>query len=170
MESIAKLCRLGALALALCGMSASVPTVGRPAPDFAMTLMDGTTVTLADLRGQVVVLNFWATWCVPCREELPTLDRYYELQRHAGLRVFAVTTESSLPLFKLKKLFAVMHIPAVRTIKGPYNNVRSVPTNYVIDRAGRVRYAAAGALDLDTLNELLVPRLNEPAPADLAAR
>jgi|GEM_PF-4652853 len=99
MGSIPRLCRLGTPAVALCGISASVPTVGRPAP-----------------------------------------------------------------------AFAVMHIPAVRTINGPYKDVRSIPTNYVIDRAGRVRYAAAGALGRDTLNELLVPLLNEPAPADLAAR
>jgi thiol-disulfide isomerase/thioredoxin len=122
-------------------------------------------VSLSQLRGEVVVLNFWATWCGPCKQELPLLDRYYALQKNAGLRVFAVTTEDSLPLYQLKKLFAVMHIPAVRRLKGPYDTAGAVPTNFVIDRNGVVRYAKAGAFDL---NDLLVPLLEEPMPAGAA--
>ena len=140
------------------------PKVGDMAPDFQMTLVDGSKVSMADLRGKVVVLNFWATWCVPCRKELPTLDAYYERQQKAGLRVFAVTTEDSLPLYQLKKLFDVMHIPAVRHMKGHYETLGGVPTNFVIDRTGRIRYAKANAFDLDELNELLIPLLREPAP------
>jgi len=158
---------IGTAALMLVG--AKAPKVGDMAPDFQLTLVDGTKVSMADLRGKVVVLNFWATWCVPCRQELPTLDAYYEAQQKAGLRVFAVTTEDSVPLFQLKKLFAVMHIPAVRRIKGPYDIMTGVPTNYVIDRSGHVRYAKAGAFDLDALNETLIPLLKEPAPPEIPA-
>ncbi len=140
-------------------------TIGQPAPDFTLTLIDGTKVTRDELRGQVVVLNFWATWCVPCRKELPTLDTYYQMRKDAGLRVFAVTTEDSLPASQLKKLFAVMHIPPVRKVKGPYDSIgNAVPTNIIIGRDGRVRYAKAGAFDLDALNYVLVPLLREPAP------
>lgn len=140
--------------------------IGQPAPDFTLTLIDGTKVTRDELRGQVVVLNFWATWCVPCRKELPTLDTYYQMRKDSGLRVFAVTTEDSLPVFQLKKLFAVMHIVPVRKVKGPYDAMgNAVPTNIVIGRDGRVRYAKAGAFDLDSLNEILVPLLREPPPA-----
>lgn len=141
--------------------------VGARAPDFQLRLMDGTKVTLDELRGNVVVLNFWATWCVPCRKELPTLDLYYALRKDAGLRVFAVATEDSLQPYQLKKLFAVMHIPAVRSVRGPYAPMGGVPTNIVIDRNGVVRYAKAAVFDLDALNEVLVPLLREkanPAP------
>ncbi|WP_232089887.1 TlpA family protein disulfide reductase [Sphingomonas sp. HMP6] len=147
-------------------LGASGPAkVGAVAPPFELTLMDGTKISSAGLRGQVVVLNFWATWCVPCRAELPLLDRYYEIQRDRGLRVFAITTEDSLQLYQLKKLFAVMKIPAIRKLKGNYGSLGGVPTNYIIDRAGRIRYAKAAAFDLDALNKELVPLLLEPAPA-----
>lgn len=154
-----------AVALALAGpATAKEPKVGQPAPNFEMTLVDGSKVSLADLRGQVVVINFWATWCVPCRTELPTLDAFYEARKSAGLRVFAVTTEDSLPLYQLKKLFAAMRIPAVKRLRGPYASLGAVPTNFVIDRQGRVRYAKAGAFDLDDLNKEVIPLLREPAP------
>jgi cytochrome c biogenesis protein CcmG/thiol:disulfide interchange protein DsbE len=137
------------------------PAVGEQAPDFSLTLVDGSKVSLADLRGQVVVLNFWATWCGPCKKELPLLDTYYDIQKEHGLRVFAVTTQDSLPTSSLKKLFAAMRMTAVRSIKGPYAPLEGVPTNYVIDRTGRIRYAKAAAFDLDDLNAILVPLLAE---------
>lgn len=152
-------------ALMIAGVAdAKTPKVGDVAPDFRLKLIDGSTVSIAELRGQVVVLNFWATWCVPCRKELPLLDTYYRLQQPYGLRVFAVTTEDSLQTYQLKPLFHAMAIPAVRSIKGPYGVMTGVPTNYIIDRSGHIRYAKAGAFDLATLNEVLVPLLREAAP------
>ncbi|MEG3159663.1 TlpA disulfide reductase family protein [Sphingomonas sp. LB2R24] len=137
--------------------------IGERSPDFELTLIDGSKVRSADLRGQVVVLNFWATWCGPCKAELPLLDNYYRLRKDNGLRVFAVATEGSLPAYKLKPLFAAMTIPSARRIKGPFAVLGALPTNYIIDRAGIVRYAKTGAFDLDALNGLLVPMLREPA-------
>jgi cytochrome c biogenesis protein CcmG/thiol:disulfide interchange protein DsbE len=145
------------------------PKVGQPAPDFTLTLVSGQQVTLAELRGQVVVINFWATWCGPCRQELPLLDSFYHLARKYGLRVFAVTTEDSVPEIQLHKLFDKLTIEPIHRIKGPYRENGKVPTNYVIDRAGVLRYAAAGAFNLDMLNELLVPLLQERTPPTAAA-
>jgi peroxiredoxin len=154
------------LGAALAPAMAARPRVGEPAPDFQLTLVDGTHVRLSELRGQVVVLNFWATWCVPCRTELPMLDGYYRVAQRHGLRVFAATTEDSVPLSSLRRVFAALAIGAVRNMRGPYEPINgAVPTNFVIDRAGRVRYASAGAFDLDDLNRILIPLLNEPAPA-----
>ena len=153
------------LAMARPTYAASKPEVGAPAPAFELTLVDGGKISLADLKGQVVLLNFWATWCVPCRKELPTLDTYYAIQQKHGLRVFAITTEGSVPIGQLKKLFAAMHIPSARRIKGPYGPLTGVPTNFVIDRAGVLRYAQSGAFDLADLNRVLVPLLQEqPSP------
>ncbi|MGU3316569.1 TlpA family protein disulfide reductase [Sphingomonas sp. M6A6_1c] len=140
--------------------------IGKPAPEFELTLIDGGKVKLADLRGQVVVLNFWATWCGPCRRELPLLDGYYRLQKQHGLRVFAVATEDSVPARLMKPLFAAMAITPTKRVKGRYELIgNAVPTNYVIDRAGVVRYAKAAAFDLDDLNTIVTPLLNETPPA-----
>ena len=142
-----------------------VPVVGKPAPTFTAGLPDGSKVTLADFEGQVLIINFWATWCGPCKQELPLLDAYYKLQKDKGLRVIAVTTEDSLPMYKLKPLAKVLTIPLMTYISGRYGPIGgAVPTNYVIDRSGVVRYAKAAAFDLDDLNTVLVPLLQESAP------
>ena len=161
-----------ALALALLAatpIAAGPIKVGGMAPDVTLRLVDGSKVALSSLRGKVVVLNFWATWCVPCRQELPMLDAYYTARKDNGLRVYAMTTEDSVPAFQLKKLFAVMHIPPVRHASGAYGEVEALPTNYVIDRSGHLRYAQSGAFDLDALNKVLVPLLNEPVPEGASA-
>ena len=165
-STILRLLTLVLVPLTLAGAApAKKPVIGEPAPPFELTLVDGTKVTLDQLRGNVVVLNFWATWCVPCRSELPALDTYYKLRQDRGLRVYAITTEDSVSLFRLRKLFEVMHIPPVRRVKGPYAPIGgAVPTNFIINRAGKIVYAQAGAFDLDKLNEVLIPLLKEPVP------
>jgi len=159
----------GLLAVTLAAGSPAVyardPKVGQPAPELTLHLVNGQRLALSELRGQVVVVNFWATWCVPCRVELPMLNAYYMAQRQHGLRVFAATTQDSVPQRQLRDLFGRLSIDPVRRLSGPYRPLGGVPTNFVIDRAGVVRYAAAGALDLDKLNEILVPLLREPRPA-----
>jgi len=142
---------------------ASALKVGQIAPNAQVVTVKGDKFDLASLRGQVVVINFWATWCVPCRQELPLLDGYYRMQKEHGLVVLAATTEDSVPEYQMRKLFGVMAITPLHRLRGPYAPMEGVPTNYVIDRAGVLRYARAGAFTLDALNDLLVPLLNEPA-------
>ena len=159
-------CSLVLVAAAAALVAASPqPKVGELAPPFELTLIDGSKVSSDQLHGHVVVLTFWATWCGPCKQELPLLDAYYEAQKGHGLKVFAIATEDSLQPFQLKKLFAVMHMQSARRIKGPYAAMAGVPTNFIIDRAGRLRYAKANAFELGELNALLVPLLQEPVPA-----
>ena len=156
-----------ALAAAASSTGASSLKVGQPVPDAQLVLADGHRVHLSDLRGQVVVLNYWATWCVPCRTELPLLNSYYVAAAKRGwpLKIFAVATEDSVPKYQMQHLFSVLSISPTDRIKGPFGDVDELPTNYVIDKAGVLRYAQAGAFDLDDLNQLLVPLVNEPSPA-----
>lgn len=138
--------------------------VGKPAPDFRAVGLDGKIYSLADFKGQVLVINLWATWCGPCKKEMPLLDAYERAQGKYGLAVLAVTTEDSVPPSLLKPLAKALSLPLAKHISRPYSDFTAVPTNYVIDRSGVIRYAKAAAFDLDALNDLLVPLLQEPAP------
>lgn len=144
--------------------------VGKAAPDFRAVTFDGRTLRLADFRGRVLIVNLWATWCAPCREELPLLNSYYRLRKDAGLEVIALATEDSVPEEQLKPLAAHASFPFVRHMRGPYEILGGVPTNYVIDRQGIVRYAEAGGFTLERLNEVLIPLLKEPALQATGAR
>jgi thiol-disulfide isomerase/thioredoxin len=154
----------------LCVLSpgAAALTLNAPAPNFSVRTFDGKVLTLADFRGQVLIINFWATWCGPCKEELPLLNAYYKAasQHGYGLRVLAVTTEDSLPIETLKPLAAMVSFDMARHFQGEYRASNQVPMNFVIDRAGILRYAQAGAFTLDSLNGLLGPMLQQPAPAN----
>ena len=158
-----------ALALVAQRGDARRPELGDMAPAFTLRTFDGRTVTSQELRGKVVILNYWATWCGPCRAELPLLDAYYRAQERHGLRVFAATTEDSLPAYQLKGLFAVLHITPVRRMAGRYADIEALPMNYIIDRQGRIRYAKAAAFTLQSLNQEVVPLLKEPAPEGTSA-
>jgi thiol-disulfide isomerase/thioredoxin len=157
------------LVMASTPVRAASPKVGDKAPPFELTLVDGTKVKSEELEGKVIILNFWATWCAPCREELPLLDGYYSHAKDHGLRIFAITTEGSIPIRKLGKLFDELEMPSVRRIKGNYGVLKGLPTNFIIDRHGRIVHAAAGALTLDRMNDILLPLIREPVP-EIAAR
>jgi len=136
----------GVLALALCGLLATAcdrgsrpAHIGSSAPEFAVS--DGTqTVDLANLRGHVVVLNFWATWCVPCIDELPSL---VELQRRMPqVTVVAISGDEDAEAYR--KFLADNHVNFV-TVRDPSSRVPKVygtikiPETYVIDRQGVLR-------------------------------
>ena len=143
---------------------AGVPQVNAPAPDFHASTFDDQDVSLADFKGQVLIINFWATWCAPCKKELPLLDGYYKLASKYGFRILAVTIDDNVPIRDLKPLASKVSFQMARHFHGDYKTLGGVPTNYVIDRAGIVRYAKADAFELDTLNALIIPLLNEAAP------
>jgi len=159
------------LALVPAARCAAATKVGQPAPKFTAFTLDRHKLRLEDLRGKVVVINYWATWCVPCRTEMPLLDTMKRQWANKGLEVIAVTTEDSAPAAALKNVQNVLHFPiASRLSSSGYGIIKNaVPSNYVIDRAGTLRYAKAGAFDLDSVNALIVPLLDEPAPPAAAA-
>ena len=111
--------------------STTLVKVGDPAPDFSVALFDGSHLTLSELRGKVVLLNFWATWCPPCRQELTRVQKDL-IDRFAG-RDFLF-----LPVSRGEK-----RSDSTRTIYDRYAT-NFIPRNYLIDRDGRIITATIG--------------------------
>jgi len=144
--------------------------VGEPAPPFTLLTYDKHKLSLDDLRGKVVVINHWATWCGPCKAEMPMMSGFHHRFKDKGFEIFGVTTDDSVPAGQLKRLSEVLSYPLVRHFSGNYPILTGVPTSYVIDRKGVVRYAKATAFSERDFVELIIPLLNEPVPAIAAAK
>jgi cytochrome c biogenesis protein CcmG/thiol:disulfide interchange protein DsbE len=150
------------------GIAASnklTPVVDAAAPDFQVTTFDGNKLSLADFKGQVVVLNFWATWCGPCKRELPLLEDYYRQRHSAGLVILAVATEDSLTPYQLRPLAKILTLQMVKRFKGNYGQIRYLPTNFVIDRKGILRYAESGGFTRAGLDQVLGPLIADTPDA-----
>lgn len=109
------------------------------APDFMLKDLNGRTVSLASLRGKVILLNFWATWCPPCKAEMPSMNRLYNEIKAKGFEVIAVSTDNALSpvkefLAKNRLDFTVL-LDEKKTVSRAYK-VFSMPTTFLIDRNG----------------------------------
>jgi peroxiredoxin len=146
----------------LVGASKSTPKIGVAAPEFTLTTFAKRKVRLSELRGKVVVVNYWATWCAPCKAEMPMMHDYFRKNEARGLEMFGVTTEDSVPPFYLKKLSAALSYPLAAKINGDYGAIgNAVPSTYIIDRKGVVRVAKAGVFTTATFKAALDPLLAE---------
>ena len=127
------------------------PAASVQAPDFALPTLTGGSVRLADLHGKAVVLNFWATWCVPCRTEMSTLEALYRRYRADGLEVLAVNLDrlstAGVETFvkEVQVSFPILLDPAWSTTS--LYGVVGLPTTYLIDRTGHVVVREVGERD-----------------------
>ena len=161
----------GAAAAALGHELAALPEPV-PAPDFTLEDMDGKRHTLSALRGKVVMLNFWATWCGPCREELPSLEALYQALKDEGFVVLAVNQwETPDQVFAYMGQIAVFPTFPIlfdrdSRVSERYG-VKGLPTTVLIDKRGRVLYRAVGGRNFDhpAVRALVRRLLAVPAPA-----
>jgi thiol-disulfide isomerase/thioredoxin len=135
--------------------------VGRQAPPMVLTMLDNSKRTLADFAGSVLVINYWATWCVPCKAEMPMMSRFHRKNKSRGFEIIGVITKDSAPPAKLKPLAAALSYPLATDLKGKYGTLKGVPTTYVIDRRGIVRFAEVGSFEDDEFAEIIEPLLRE---------
>jgi peroxiredoxin len=134
----------GLVLLAPAAAQAALPAA---APDFTLRTADGQNLRLQEQRGRVVMVNFWATWCAPCRVEMPHLNRLYEKYRASGFTLLGVNVDEDARLAnalaaKLGLKFPVLHDAEKRVSK--LYDLSSMPTTVIIDRDGRVREVHRG--------------------------
>jgi peroxiredoxin len=126
------------------------PKPAKDAPDFQLRTPDDRQIRLSDFKGKVVFLNFWATWCEPCREEMPSMERLHQAYKDRGLVVLAVSTDSQganvvKPFVKQFKLtFEGGLDPKMAVATGAYQ-VWALPSTVIIDRKGKRVLFANGA-------------------------
>ena len=139
----------------------------KPAPQFTLKDADGKTVKLSDFRGQVVLLNFWATWCGPCQEEIPwfkTFQRDYK-DRHftvlglsldddgwKAVKPYAAQNQLNYPLMLASDEVALL-----------YGNVEALPTSFIVDQQGRIASHHIGLVSKKTYREEILGLLETPA-------
>jgi thiol-disulfide isomerase/thioredoxin len=139
---------------------------GEPAPPFQVALRGGGELDLAASRGDVVVLNFWASWCPPCRAEAPVLARAHErLEREGGARLVGLAMDARSIPFANRLGMTYPQALATQEIAQSYR-VEMLPTTVVIDRAGRVAWSYVGELRDDELNDVLDEVLAQPRPGE----
>jgi cytochrome c biogenesis protein CcmG, thiol:disulfide interchange protein DsbE len=141
-----------------------------PAPDFSFRLVDSDAESsLGRFRGNVVLINFWATWCPPCLDELPDLNELQERYRNRGLTVLTISDEERDALVEFEAVLPLHtvsgYIAVLDSLPNPYRRTLAArPTSYVIDRDGVIREFVLGARDLPTFERMVAPYLREPAP------
>ena len=133
----------------------TTPIVGRPAPAFDLETLDGQRIALADLRGSAVVLNFWASWCIPCREEAPLLTAADRTYRPRGLRVLGVVYQDSASsasdfMTRYGQTYPGLLDPDGRTAID--YGVFGIPETFFIDPDGIVRARQVGVVTADELD------------------
>ena len=117
------------------------------APNFSLPTRDGQTVTLTELKGQVVMINFWATWCGPCRQEMPLLDALYKRYNRMGFTLLGVNVEEDSSgadewLRETPVTFPILY-DAQNQVSKLYD-VTAMPSTVMVDRNGNVRYLHRG--------------------------
>jgi peroxiredoxin len=137
------------LLLAACAGIASAISTG-PAPDFTLKTLDGPNLRLQEQRGRVVMVNFWATWCGPCRQEMPQLNKLYEKYRGSGFVLLGVnvdddTRNAASVAGKLGVKFPVL-LDTDKAVSKRYE-LATMPSTVIIDRDGKVRYMHRGYRD-----------------------
>src|SRR5580658_6499953 len=150
---LTRLTRLGLVALTTVFLATAASAAGdEPAPTFSLPGRGGTSVDLAQYKGQVVMINFWASWCVPCRQEMPLLESIYKKYKPLGFTLIGVNVEpdqkDAETFLKQTPVSFPVLFDAKSQVSGLYN-VQGMPTTVFIDRKGNVRLVHQSYVDGD---------------------
>ncbi len=154
------------LLIAACGQGPKVATVGKPAPDFSLVDRKGKTWTLSELKGQVVFVNFWATWCPPCREEMPSMQRLYTMLPKDKFKMLAVLNKDNPAVaddFAAKFGLTMPILDDQANQVGPRYGLTGIPETFIVDKQGVLREKFIGAAQWDSpgFRQLMMNYINQ---------
>lgn len=141
---------------------AAAPVKGRVAPDFSLpSVPGGTTVSVGANRGKVVLVNFWATWCPPCRGEVPEFVKVQQELGPKGFQILGLSLDDGpQPVVDFIKAQGINYPVAMGAeMAGPYGGVSAIPSSFLLDREGKLVQHFEGAIDADTLRKAVAPLL-----------
>ncbi len=154
------------LFIAACGQGPKVARVGEPAPDFSLVDRNGIPWTLSELKGQVVFINFWATWCSPCRKEMPSMQTLYTMLPKDKFKMLAILNRDDPALADIfaKKLGITMPILNDRDNKvGSKYGLTGLPETFIVDKQGVLREKFIGPAQWDSpgVAQMLMKYINQ---------
>ncbi len=135
--------------------------VSYAAPHFTLQQLDGSKVHLSDFKGKTVMLNFWATWCPPCRAEMPEMEQFYKDMKDQDVEIIAVNlteSESSIENVKTFKAEQGLSFPILLDEKGTAGSryeIVSVPTTYFLDENGVIHFKHVGPMSYETMKDYM---------------
>ena len=138
------------------------------APDFTLTDLNGQPLSLASYRGKVVLLDFWATWCTPCRAEIPHFIEFQNNYRDQGLQVVGISMDDDLkPVRPFYQEFKMNYPVALSDdkIADAYGGILGLPVNFIIDRDGKIKAKHTGFTELPTIENEIETALATPPQA-----
>lgn len=136
-----------------CGKGPKVATIGEAAPDFTLVDLNGKTWTLSELKGQVVFVNFWATWCPPCREEMPSMQKLYMSLPRDKFKMLAVLNKDKPEVargFAAKRGITMPILDDQHNNVGPSYGLTGLPETFIIDKKGILREKFIGPAQWDS--------------------
>lgn len=124
------------------GIARAAPSISEAAPPLALVALDGVTFDIGKLRGKVILVNYWATWCAPCKKEMPVLNAFYRRYHEQGLEMIGISADRPQDLAKMRAVSRGLSYPTStldRISQNGFGPPEGFPLTYVIDRDGIVR-------------------------------
>ena len=135
------------------------PGEGRVAPDFSLTSTDGKTIKLSDFRGKVVVVDFWATWCPPCKAEIPDFIKLYSQYKDDGFQMLGISLDQGglSDVKPFMKNYGINYpiVMGDNQVVAAYGGIRGIPTTFVIDKEGKIRASFEGYRPASVFEKLI---------------